>query len=52
MYLCVSVPLQITLGVLFIIMLLSCMLDWFGIFHYFVGDGHNNVGGVIYFYAI
>jgi hypothetical protein len=36
MYLCVSVPLQITLGVLFIVMLLSFMPDWFGNSHYSV----------------
>jgi hypothetical protein len=33
MYLCVSAP---PLGVLFIVMLLSFMLDWFGNFLYFV----------------
>jgi hypothetical protein len=35
-YFCVSTPLQITLGVLFIVMLVSSMLDQFGKFHYFV----------------
>jgi hypothetical protein len=34
MYVCICV--HITLGLLFIVMLLSFMLDWFCIFHYFI----------------